>query len=74
MAVAKGEKPNVIERIKRYFRGMYQEMKRVHWPSRRDMMIYTAAVIGVSLIMSLIIYLLDSSVGALMGLILSLGK
>jgi len=74
MAVAKGEKPSVIERIKRYFRGMYQEIKRVHWPGRRDLMIYSAAVIGVSLIMSALIYLLDSSVGALMGLFLSLGK
>ena len=74
MAVAKSEKPNLIERIKRYIRGMVQEMKRVHWPGRRDLIVYTAAVIGVSLIVALFIYLLDSGVGALMGLILSLGK
>jgi len=74
MAVAKSEKPNVIERIKRYIRGMVQEMKRVHWPGRRDLIVYTAAVIGVSLVVALFIYLLDSGVGALMGLILSLGK
>ena len=73
MAVAKGEKPNVLERIKRYFRSMYQEMKRVHWPGRRDLMIYTIAVICVSLIVAVLIYLLDSGIGALMGLILSLG-
>ena len=73
MAVAKGDKPNVLERVKRYFRTMIQEMKRVHWPGRRDLIVYTAAVICVSLVVAVLIYLLDSGVGALMGLILSLG-
>ena len=74
MAVAKSEKPKVVERVKRYFRGMAQEMKRVHWPGRRDLIVYTAAVIGVSLIMAVLIYVLDSGVGALMGFLLSLGR
>lgn len=74
MAVAKGDKPGVVERTKRYFRTMNQEMKRVHWPGRRDLMIYTAAVIGVSLVMSAFIYVLDSGVGALMSLVLNLGR
>ncbi|MCL1849685.1 MAG: preprotein translocase subunit SecE [Clostridiales bacterium] len=74
MAVAKGEKPKLWERVKRPVRSMYQEMKRVHWPGRRDLAIYSAAVIGVSLVMAVFIYLLDSGVGALMGLFLSLGK
>jgi preprotein translocase subunit SecE len=74
MAVAKGEKPKLVERTKRSFRSMIQEMKRVHWPGRRDLMIYTVAVAGVSLVVALFIYLLDSGIGALMGLLLNLGK
>ena len=74
MAVAKSEKPGAIERSKRYIRGLTQEMKRVHWPSRRDTMLYTAAVVAVSLVMALLIYILDSGVGALMGFLLNLGR
>ena len=70
MAVAKGEKQSVFSRIKRSIRNTIQEMKKVHWPGRRDLVIYTAMVIGVSLAMALIIYILDSGVGALMNLIL----
>ena len=74
MAVAKSDKPGMIERVKRSVRGMTQEMKRVHWPGRRDLAVYTAAVIGVSLIMAALIYLLDSAVGAIMGFLLNIGR
>ncbi|MCL1805161.1 MAG: preprotein translocase subunit SecE [Clostridiales bacterium] len=70
MAVAKGEKPNLFTRLKRTFRNTIQEMKRVHWPGKRDLAVYTAVVIGVSLVVALFIYILDSGVGALMNLIL----
>ena len=73
MAVSKSDKPGLIARIKRPFRNMSQEMKRVQWPRRRDLVIYSAAVIGVSLIVAMFIYLLDSAIGVIMGLILSIG-
>ncbi|MDR0469451.1 MAG: preprotein translocase subunit SecE [Peptococcaceae bacterium] len=70
MAVAKSEKPKLFTRVKKSFRNTFQEMKRVHWPGKRDLAIYTVVVIGVSLVMSLFIYILDSGIGALMKLIL----
>ena len=70
MAVASGEKLNFITRIKRSFRNMYQEMKKVHWPSKRDLSVYTFVVICVSLIIAFIIYLMDLGIGAVMDLIL----
>jgi len=73
MAVAKTEKPGIIARIKRPFRSMYQELKRVSWPGRRDLIVYSAAVIGVSLAVALFIYLLDTGIGVIMGLILKIG-
>ena len=73
MATTKTEKPGILARIKRPFRGMYQEMKRVSWPGRRDLVVYSAAVIGVSLAVALFIYLLDSGIGVLMGFILGIG-
>ena len=70
MAVAKGEKQSIVTKVKRSCRNTIQEMKRVHWPGRRDLAVYTSVVIGVSLVMALFIYVLDSGVGALMNLIL----
>jgi preprotein translocase subunit SecE len=70
MAVAKSEKQNLFTKVKKSFRNTVQEMKRVHWPGKRDLAIYTVVVIGVSLVMSLFIYILDSGIGALMKLIL----
>ena len=74
MAVAKSEKVGIVERTKRYFRSMFQEMKRVHWPGRRDLIIYTIAVICVSLVVAMLIWLFDTGITALMGLILNLGR
>ncbi|MCL2121016.1 MAG: preprotein translocase subunit SecE [Clostridiales bacterium] len=74
MAVAKSDKPKLMERMKRSVRGMVQEMKRVHWPGKRDLVVYTAAVIGVSLAVAIFIYLLDSGVGTVMGFLLDLGR
>ena len=70
MAVAKGDKPSLFTRFKRYVRSTAQEMKKVHWTGRRDLMIYTALVIGASLVVALFIYILDSGVSTLMRLIL----
>ena len=73
MAVAKGEKPNVFVRIRKSFRSMFQEMKKVHWTGKRDLAIYTVVVIGVSLVVAAFIYLLDSGIGVFMNLILGVG-
>ena len=54
MAVAKSEKPGFIERTKRYFRNMVQEMKKVVWPGKRDLAVYTAVVIGCLLYTSVV--------------------
>ena len=70
MAVEKSEKLSFFVRARRYVRNMVQEMKKVHWPGKRDLAVYTAVVIGVSLVIALFIYILDSGVGAIMGLIL----
>ena len=74
MAVAKSDKLGVVERSKRYVRGMVQEMKRVHWPGRRDLIVYTAAVIGVSLVVAVLIGILDLAVGAGMDFLLNIGR
>ena len=74
MAVAKSEKVNPFVRIKRAFRNMAGEMKKVHWPGKRDLAVYTVVVIGVSLVVSVLIYILDTGIGVFMNFVLSLGR
>ncbi len=70
MAVAKSEKVGVIDRTKRYFRSMVHEMKKVHWPSKRDTAVYTAVVILACAVVSAMIWIMDMGIGGLLNLII----
>lgn len=63
-------KPSTGERAKSYLRGVLSELKKVHWPTRRETMIYTA-VVGVSVVfVAALIWVFDIALGAVMGFIL----
>lgn len=70
MSVAKGEKVGVLTRIKRYFRNMVQEMKKVHWPSKRNIVVYTAVVVVACIFVATLIWIMDLVIGGLMNLII----
>ena len=42
-----------------YFRGVRSELKKVIWPSKKDLMNYTGVVIALSAVVSIIVYILD---------------
>ncbi|HEY4543422.1 MAG TPA: preprotein translocase subunit SecE [Tissierellaceae bacterium] len=42
-----------------YFKGVRAEMKKVIWPSKKELISYTGVVIFVSAIVSIIVYILD---------------
>ena len=42
-----------------YFKGVKSEMKKVAWPSKKELINYTGVVIGISAIVSIVVYLLD---------------
>lgn len=73
MSVAKSEKVGFVERVKRYFRGMSNEMKKVHWPNRKELFIYTAVVIVAVAFVGLIIWLIDVGISTLINFVLNLG-
>ena len=50
---------------------MFQEMKKVHWPSKRDLAVYTAVVIGVSIVIAIIIYGMDTGITFLMRFVIN---
>ncbi len=51
-----------------YFKGVRSEMKKVVWPSRKELINYTGVVILISGIISLIVYLLDIGIHRLLAL------
>lgn len=70
MAVAKSEGTGFVTRTKRYFRSMVHEMKKVHWPSRRDAAVYTAVVVIACAFVSVLIWIMDLGIGSLLNLII----
>ncbi|MGR6837412.1 preprotein translocase subunit SecE [Syntrophomonas erecta] len=54
------------ENTKEYFRGVYSELKKVHWPDRRQLIGYTGVVLFSVALMALIIWLFDSGLSFLL--------
>lgn len=65
----KKEKINVFVKITNFFKGVKTEFKRVKWPSRKDMVKYSIAVIIFVVCCSLFFYLIDVILAALHSLI-----
>lgn len=53
---------NTIE----YFRSVYNELKKVHWPTRTQLIGYTGVVLVSVAVMALIIWLFDWGLSALL--------
>ena len=58
MQPAKKESP--VEGIRRSFRNVVAELKKVNWPNRKELTTYTIVVIATVIIVSLIIFLWDT--------------
>lgn len=68
-AKAKPKKPNMFKRILKYLKEVLSELKRVNWPSRKDLISYTVAVLVFIIAMAIVVGLLDLGFGTLMKLI-----
>ena len=78
-AVEKKDKPsfikrggNFFKRIGRYFKNMWHELKKVSWPSKKDVFNYSLIVFAFMVVMGIIIGLIDFGSGALIDLIVNL--
>lgn len=68
-SVSPGNTENVknwIENVRTYFNGIYHELKKVHWPSRVQLMAYTGVVLLSVAIISLILWVFDSGLSLLL--------
>jgi preprotein translocase subunit SecE len=48
------------EKAAEYFRGVLSELKKVHWPSRRQLLTYTGVVFFTVAIVSILMWIVDS--------------
>lgn len=56
MSVAKGEKSGGIKKL---YRGVTSELKKVHWPTKKEITAYTAVVLVAVLLVGTGIWLAD---------------
>ncbi|MFZ5600753.1 MAG: preprotein translocase subunit SecE [Bacillota bacterium] len=71
---AKATKPSFSERtggISKYLRGVQSELKKVHWPTRKEITTYTAVVLVSVAVVAVVIWVLDSLLSLGIGSILS---
>lgn len=52
-------KRNIVEKVVKYFREVYGELKRVSWPTKKELVSYTVAVVVFVVLMAVIVGLLD---------------
>ncbi|GAW92108.1 preprotein translocase subunit SecE [Calderihabitans maritimus] len=59
-----------LQRTTKFFRGVWNELKKVHWPRRSELVTYTSVVIVSVFIVALVIWVVDSIFSTLLDLIL----
>ena len=59
--------------IGRAFKNSFYELKKVTWPTKRDLINYSLVTLGFMVAMGVIIYLIDLGSGELVKLLLSIG-
>lgn len=63
-------RPKIFERAVKFVRSTWAELRKVHWPNRRELVVYTAVVIVSVLIVTLILWVMDSIFSFLLGVLL----
>lgn len=70
--MAEAEKKGKFARLKKWFREMKSELKKVVWPSGKQVLNNSLVVVACVVIVGLIVGLLDYGAGALLNLFLKL--
>ncbi|MGD9567319.1 MAG: preprotein translocase subunit SecE [Sedimentibacter sp.] len=59
MSNRENEKPKFTARVSNYFKGVRSELKKVNWPSKKELTNYTVVVLATTFAMTLVIWGLD---------------
>lgn len=57
------KKPSIFSRAKAYLRSVRSEMKRVVWPTKKELVNYTVAVCASLVVVGVVIAILDAIIG-----------
>ena len=57
-------------KLKTYFKGVRSELKKVVWPSKKELLNYTGIVLMLSFIVAVIVYILDILLNNILGLLI----
>lgn len=71
MATTNAKDEKFADKFKSFFRGVMNELKKVHWPNKKQLATYTGVVIVMVLIMAVAISLMDLGFSSLLELVLS---
>ena len=78
-AAEKKSKPSFFQRvgnffkgIGRYFKNMWHELKKVTWPTKKDVLNYSLVVFAFMVVMGIIIGVIDFGSGELVKLIMKI--
>lgn len=67
---AKREKVNRVEQVKSFSRGVWNELKKVHWLNKREVIIYTGVVLVAVVFVGSLIWLFDLGLSAVLKTVL----
>lgn len=59
----KEKKPNILQRLGKFFREVYGELKKVTWPTPKELVSFTATVLAFILLIAIMIGVLDFGFG-----------
>jgi preprotein translocase subunit SecE len=58
------------DKLSTYLKGVKSEMKKVMWPSKKELINYTGVVILISVLVAVIVYVLDIGINGVLSLII----
>ncbi|AJC72908.1 preprotein translocase subunit SecE [Pseudothermotoga hypogea DSM 11164 = NBRC 106472] len=63
-----------MEKLKKFFREVWGEAKRAHWPNRQELLVSTSVVILILVVMGVYFFLLDLALsGGIRAILRALG-
>lgn len=71
MANETNTKKNRIS-VKQFFKEVFGEVKKLSWPTKKELVSYTLTVLGFIILMAIIVYALDLVFGEGLGLLANL--
>lgn len=69
MSNRENENPKFTARVSNYFKGVKSELKKVNWPTKKELTNYTVVVLATTFAMTLVIWGLDLIFQSLVSLI-----